>query len=207
MAPGQSSGLPTTSSPCLGAGRQAEAAASPSWRPWSHCWCCCCWGSNETLCQAGWKALNALLCHLDGRWLESMFNDSFIKTIFFFFYLSWYFKVKCNLFDECVLPKVKFVFVISLCFFRGLAISFLIPSPCPLSCSSGSCWTRHITLATSAFRECLSQHVLHSQISIFFLENLRPRNFESLKYYILSCFKHPCPVLLPAMCITNKSRH
>lgn len=194
MAPGQSSGLPTTSSPCLGAGRQAEAAASPSWRPWSHCWCCCCcWGSNETLCQAGWKALNALLCHLDGRWLESMFNDSFIKTPFFFFCLSWYFKVKCNLFDECVFPKVKFVFVISLCFFRGLAISFLIPFQCPLSCSSVSCWTRHITLATSAFRECLSQHFLHSQISIFFLKNLRPKNFEKW--------------MLPAMYIPNKSCH
>lgn len=39
--------------PALGAGRQAEAAASPSWRPWSHwcCWCgcCCCWcwATNE----------------------------------------------------------------------------------------------------------------------------------------------------------------
>ncbi len=57
-------------------GRQAEAAASPSWRPWSHC-CCCCRASNEMLCQAGGEAFTALLYHLDGRWLESTFYDSF----------------------------------------------------------------------------------------------------------------------------------
>lgn len=79
-APGQSCGLPTTLPPpkSLSAGRQAEAAANPSWRPRSHCccyycWCGYCWASNEMLCQAVEKAFTYLLYHLDEQWPKITF--------------------------------------------------------------------------------------------------------------------------------------
>lgn len=89
-APGQSSGPPTTS-PCLGAGRQAETAAIPSWKPCRHCWCWY-WGTNEMLCQAGWKAFRALPCQLDGQWLFDKIHFTLVMMFqmkFLFWEIIW----------------------------------------------------------------------------------------------------------------------
>lgn len=85
---GQSCSLSTTY-PNRGAGRQAEAAGSPSWKPWSHrcCWCCCS-ASNEMLCQAVEKAFAYLLHHSDGRRGEIMFKGrplNVLRRLFFWF--------------------------------------------------------------------------------------------------------------------------